>query len=263
MDTKQKSFMLLPNFYFKPEDPLKLGLVLPLSASTKRPDPEKILNASTHIPVAQTDKKTSTFNNWNVKHTESHSFSTGLWADVSMLTGVGAGGNLGRSRQNGLTVRCESMTVEWFTPSDEYILHALKNNLVRSYLQKPTIPSVYMITGMMVVEKAVVIMSDGKDNDIEGEFSFDGTQFGVPIKIGPKAGVSAEEQSSITFQSDEPFILAYRLKRIRRKRDGSAKQRDYNKWALFNDDSAARAGSSEALQDMEIEDVDPDTVCDM
>lgn len=261
MDAKQKSYMLLPHFHFRPGKQLQLGTILRLSKQTGLPDPEAVLNVDTRVPPPPAVSESFTVSDWTSTKVESRSFATGLWAELSLLSGLGAGANVGKSKKQGLQVKCESMKIEWFTPSDDYIVQSMTDATMQSYLKKHVRPSVYMITGIMIAEKAVIATADTMEQDVEGQFSVDGTQLGVPIKVGPNVSLETGEQSKVKFRSDDPFILAYRLRRFRQKRDGSSKGKDVNKWALFNDDKDG-GNENKSLESLEFEDIGPDTAHD-
>ena len=234
MDALQPSFMLLPDFSFLPDKDIRLGSILPMTRDTKRPNPRQPLTAA--LTLTADDISTQEFTPWKWDSDNSHSVGGGVFADLSIITGIGAGVEGSRSHTRGLAIECDSVVQTTSRPSKAAIAQAVSNPTVAAILKKLVRQSVYVVTGVMVAHGAKIEVRKGQSRTGGAHASADVTQVGVPVNAGVKGEVSSDQNSTLVQAPKEDFVLAYQLLRVRRKFDRSLDAVEENRWALFNDD---------------------------
>lgn len=130
------------------------------------------------------------------------------------------------------------LTTWWFTPSLEYVRAALNDVVVQNwlYVNRPWIGStkIYMVTGVKVAHGSKTSMSTLKSRAGNIALGFDTSGFGVPINAGPEGGRRSEVAVTRSFTSEESFVFAFRLQRIKVYASGELKQSDYTKKAILS-----------------------------
>lgn len=260
LDVLEPTFMLLPNFTYMPDGPLQLGSIIPRSKETKRPDPRRLLNRSTLSPPSETTEQI--FEPWSWDSEEEHSRNAGVFAEVSMLTGVGGRFEGNRTRLNRFKIRCDKATQKIFCPDDTYVLQAIEGPDIQTILKKSQRPTIFLVTGIMVAHGASIAVQPSLGASLGLKVTADATPLGVPLAAGGDIGFANIASSKLENVPTEPFILAYQLRRIRRKFfSDSTTEGDENTWALFDD---AGIGDEERLQSFkdtcEMDSVTPDTI---
>ena len=264
MEALQPTFMLLPNFRFLPDKDVHLGMLLTENTKNKRPDP-KIPVTPNRIPVPQEDVRTTEYEPWSWDSSDHLTAKVSLWAELSMITGIGGAVGGERGRERGLKISCDKVSITEFVPQRSYIMQALQDVVVKSHALKPWKPAIYMVTGLMVAHRAHLELTNNRLKGSNTKLAADGTPLGVPVKVGPEVEIRKDEKSLLNAVPSQPFILAYQLIRIRRRKSNDLSVDDENRWALFNDDEgnvndADANESSESLEkDWEFESVTADT----
>jgi hypothetical protein len=236
MNALQPSFMLLPNFSFLPDRDLHLGTILTSVKGSKLPDPKRPLNKSTRREISPSDVQTQEFKPWSWDSSKHTSTGGGLHADVPLLTGIGSSFTKSAAKGNSLMIRCDSMIVSSFRPDIRYLAQTVQDEVVKAIAQKLFGPPLYMIVGLMTAVGAQIVVSQDRNHEFASGLGVDGTPLGVPLTVGPSAERSHSSSFNLVGTTTEPFLLAYEIVRIRMKRDGTVKEQDENKWALFNDE---------------------------
>jgi hypothetical protein len=252
MDALQPSFMLLPDFSFLPNKDIRLGSILPMTRDTKRPNPRQPLTAA--FTLIADDISTQEFIPWKWDSDNSCSIGGGVFADLSIITGVGAGVEGSRSHSRGLAIECERVVQTTFRPSQTSIARAASDQMVSSILKKLVRPSIFIVTGVMVAHGAKIEVKKGQSHSGGAHASADVTQVGVPVNAGVKGEVSNEQNSTLVQAPKEDLVLAYQLLRVRRKFDRSLDAVEENRWALFNDDGDDE-GENELVEELELDQV--------
>jgi hypothetical protein len=254
MDVLQPTFMLLPDFAFLPDKDVLLGSILPTTKDSKRPDPRRPLTA--RVPVVSDDISEQAFEPWAWDSDKSSSTSGGVFADLSIITGIGAGVEGSHGNTTGLTIKCERVDRSTFHPSSTSISGAMADDTISRILKKFTRPSIYIVTGLMVAHEASIEVKKSKNIGGGAHASVNVTQTGVPINTGVKGEIKRDENSTLTQVPKSSFILAYQLLRIRRKLlDQSLDTAEENKWALFNDDAEADSSTARMMDELQVDPV--------
>ncbi|KAK5723185.1 hypothetical protein LTR17_013905 [Elasticomyces elasticus] len=255
-----KTFMLLPDYTQPPNRDITLGTLLMLSRDTGLPDPDLPLNKSSRPPINDNDIKRSTEEPWYFEHSSGNSKTGSIDAQVPVFAPVGGSFALGRSKSVDFVVTCNRLETERFAPSNQYLSKALQDEDVQHYCRQYFFPSVYMVTGIKIAHEAGI----GGRSAVAGHTSVsawvDTTSVGVPLQAGPATGVSSAAHAVSRTTILEPFILAYQLKRLKLRRDGSLRKAEsFNKHALFDDSNETHISSDGDLGEWSIEDVVPTT----
>jgi hypothetical protein len=229
--------MLLPDFMQKPGHRIHLGTLLLLNGDTKLPDPDIPLNEDTRVPIADTDVLNLTEEPWLYTKGRTYSGNLSLTAEFPVFTPVGGGFVLSRSKSEDLTIRCDKVETTRFAATKEYLVRAVAaERFVQEYCQQTWSPSVYLVTGLKTAHNAVI--SNDRSRSYRGSLdpSVDTTTVGVPLKFGVSVGTESAEERNVDHAIREPFILAYQLRRLKLRHDGSVKRDEsYNNYALFDD----------------------------
>jgi hypothetical protein len=200
------------------------------------------------------DISTQEFTPWKWDSDNSRSIGGGVFADLSIITGVGAGVEGSRSHTRGLAIECERVVQATFRPSQTSIARAASDQTVAAILKKLVRPSVFIVTGVMVARGAKIEVKKGQSRTGGAHASADVTQVGVPVNAGVKGDVSREQNSTLVQAPKEDFVLAYQLLRVRRKFDRSLDAVEENRWALFNDDGDDE-GENELVEELDLDQV--------
>jgi hypothetical protein len=256
LDVLQPTFMLLPDFTYLSDGPLTLGSIIRRSEETKRPDPKRLLNKGTLSAPSETGKQI--FEPWRWNSEEEHSRNAGVFAEVAMLTGLGGRVEGDKDRVDRLDIRCDKIVQETFSPDDAYILRAIDDPTIQAILKRARRPPVFLVTGIMVAYDASITVERSRGAGTNNKLEADATQLGVPLSVGGEIGSTNKLSSKLENVPTRPFILAYQLRRIRRRvfRD-SVDDAEENKWALFDD---TRMGGGALVDDCEVEILTPDTI---
>lgn len=224
--------MLLPDFSFLPGKDIRLGAVLPSLKDSKRPDPSRPLPA--HVPAAPDEISEQHFEPWTW---ESSIAGGGIFLDMSVLTGVGAGLEASHGPTKSLNIQSDHVHRSTFRPSGPALASALADNTISRILKKLNRPPIYVVTGIMIAHGAQIESKKGQKHGGSAHAMIDVTATGTPIKTGVKGEIRKNDDSTLSQTITSSFILAYQLLRVRRKfMDNTVDSGQENRWALFNDD---------------------------
>ncbi|KAK3996587.1 hypothetical protein QBC44DRAFT_317182 [Cladorrhinum sp. PSN332] len=124
-----------------------------------------------------------------------------------------------------------------FTPSMEYLRKTLDDEDVQQFVQdnKSWLGgiSLYMVTGLKIAYGASMLSQVARSRGYGGTVGLDLSALGVPTTLGPEAALENGSVSSSTFNSTDPVVFAFRLRKIKIKASGSLKHKGYTKGALL------------------------------
>jgi len=240
------TYILAPNWDFLPTGPITLGSLI-----IDPRNPKRSLNQNRLIPILDTEIVTSNKEDWSITHEQLLSGRVGIWASfLAPLLGVGADLALDSKRDSDEVYKCARLETRYFLPDETYISRSLLDPVVKAYTAKFWQKSVYMVTGVKIAHGGTVETSRGEGFGAEVKVGLDGTPSGVPVGGGPEVKGERTKRITVKFGGSDDFILGYQLIKIKSKKDGAFTEKDYNKWALLNDDSVEDAkGSVLALKE--------------
>ena len=246
MAATRPTYILAPNWDFLPDGPIFLGSLI-INAK----NPARSLNRKNRIAIEPTDITISPKNDWSIRREELLSGRVGIWATfLAPMLGVGADSAVHRSRDKDELYECKTLETQYFQPDEVYIAKSLQDPIVKAYTEKFWNSCVYMVTGIKIAKGATAKTSNGTGLGGEVKAGLDGTPAGVPAGGGPEVKGEKKDKMTVRFGGSEDFILAYRLIRIKPKKDGSFVETDYNKLTLLHDDDKMQAAKIiEALKE--------------
>lgn len=257
MQALQPSFMLLPDSSFSPDMNIQLGrLLMQTNDSLKLPNPRRPFTSVKLEVRSDSSERPQTFEDpWKWNSGNSLDTNASVWADIALITGIGAGVDANRSKNDTLDIECKGVVQQTFYPTAEDLSKLVKDRTISGLLNGADRPSVYLITGLMTAEQASFRIVHTKGKGGGAHVSADLTSVGAPLNVGLDAGRQSASDSTLVAAPRERFILAYQLVRLRRKVFGGIKDSLVQKWALFDDDLLATQAPS--LADFEIEQLSP------
>jgi hypothetical protein len=233
MTTRQRTFVLPPNFLFPPEGRIKPGIVL-RDGKHDAPDPSLPLHdGSASIEGAEI---TSLDEGFHYEGNNRVNTKLGLWLDALSLVEVGLGGERGNSFD--LKIDSVRAIITRFGAGDAYVARLMADPVLREYTKRPRCRPVYLITGVMVAEDATVEVRAGCTSVYKAKVMVNGEGCGVPVKVGPDFERDSGETWASTSRYVKPFVLAYELQRIRRKWSGTVGSQSHNRHALWDAQAA-------------------------
>lgn len=228
MDALQPTFMLPPNFRFPPDGKIKPGIMLK-EGDKGLPDPqEEMFNGTAQVTGLETLELPQFHYSGGAKFNN----RLGPWADVLSLAEIGLSGE--RGHDDNLVIDTAAVKISTFSPTEAYILRLMKDPSLEEYTVLPRRRAVYLITGVMVMDSATIEVQRGTASAYQAKIVIKGDGFGVPVKVGPEFEREASDVGGHTWEMTKPFVLAYALKKIRRKMLGGVGSGDYVKIVIFD-----------------------------
>jgi len=254
------TYMLPPTLSLVPDRDVKLGMLIPLSDTRPHlPDPEcNLTDSFNYVWPDQTLIKSNVEEPWTYDDAYEKSTSGGIWADIPILTAVCGSLGFERSKSEDITVQARRVETYWFMPSSKYIADALREPSAREYLLQDLKSSIFMITGMKIAYDAEISLAEEEAREFHENLGADLTALSAPIRVGPKAAMGRSRKTHFQTKKAGPFVLAYQLKRIRKRKNGSIEATRYNRHAfLFDDDVATAVAETRFEDEWDVEEVTP------
>lgn len=227
MNALQPTFMLPPNFRFPPDGRIKPGIVLD-EGSNGLPDPQaELFNGAAQV----TGSETLDLPQFHYSGGAKSNNRLGLWADILSLAEIGLGGE--RGHDDNLVIDTGPVKISTFSPTETYITQLMREPSLVEYTLLPRRRAVYLITGVMVADSATIEVQKGTTSAFQARIVIKGDGFGVPVKVGPEFEREASAVGGHTWEMTKPFVLAYALKKIRRKVLGGLGSYNYTSLAVF------------------------------
>jgi hypothetical protein len=201
------TYMLAPNWTFRPGGPIALGNIVvdpfkPHRVLTK-PDPSK--------PLPSTE--TTTDENWKLHFGKNRNLNLSLWAEFLQNIGVNVGTDHDKDKNTDYTMKFLETVYFSNEPSIEEIQERVEDPKVRKLMRLDSILSkpVYMITGLKIAKGFTlsVEQSSRHSGNVGGS-----APVAAQVSIGAGVGGSVETSRSDGFQSVNDIIFAYQLLKI-------------------------------------------------
>jgi hypothetical protein len=261
MTSSTKTYFLAPNFDFPPPPS---GLIDLGSIITDPKKPDRSLNKGELVLIPAHAIFTTTKTDWTASRSQLHAVDGGIWTSfLQTIIGLSAEVDVSRSKGKDEVYRCKVLETQYFQPDDAYILANLQNPRVQGYVKTgwPVKKSVYMITGLKIARGVSAETEVSEEYGVGGKVGVDATAFtgGVPVSGGPKGKWSSKSSEGIGFGGSEDFVFAFRLIKIKPKKEGCFEEGDYNKAALYDLGTDVEGDVDVArvlLEDWEIEPLD-------
>lgn len=248
-----------PNFSIPPPDangPLRLGTLL---VDLHDPTP---LNPADQVSIRDEEIFKSHLVGFQTVKRRQGNTDLGIFARLLGLDGVGGmlGVNGARTKNEILSVA--RLDTEFFMPSPEYIKLAVEAPSVRTFCRatRDRRP-LFLITGIKVARgaSASVVQMRTVGGGVKG---VPGTTVGL-VELGAKAQGEIVKENIMSFEGASDFVLAYRVARVRTKKDG-VQSKAYNRGATMLDDVQQVAdgvgGELEVIHDYSAESIEEGSV---
>jgi len=147
----------------------------------------------------------------------------------------------------------DHLEMTYFLPGEvkKEMEDSVNEEYVRAYLEVTGFRRpVYMITGLKIARGSVVETSLKKENGSEMKVGVNLAAVGAAVELGPKGSWKNDKESGAGWSKSTDYIFAYRLSRIKSKKDGSYSAEEFNKGAVFGKDSDEEEDTFEQQFDM-------------
>ncbi|CVL13462.1 hypothetical protein FPRO06_07796 [Fusarium proliferatum] len=244
MATRQTSYFLAP--ISNPlEGQIRLGNIISTPFLADDPiNQENVLPSAWSTEVVEHNQTNFTFD-MSVKNDRSF----GIWASFLQTLGIGGDATVDRSKERSEQWACEKLKTLSFNPTMSYVSQCLKDKGVQSFMRvsKPWFATnkLYMITGIKVAYGAASTIEHAKQRGLNLKFGTDFSSQGVPISVGPQIGGSNTITTKQSQSGGDPFVFAFRLRRIKISRKGEVSHERYTKGTVL--------GISEEGNDQDVE----------
>ncbi|RAH76629.1 hypothetical protein BO86DRAFT_393307 [Aspergillus japonicus CBS 114.51] len=230
-----KTYFLCPTSDFlhpPPVGPLCLGSIL---RSTSTPHCPLNRGGSVAVtaplpPVVETD--------WRKTISTEQGLGCGVYAQfLQLATGgspLGPEVSVETSRKRAEVFAFDRVTTLSFEPTQEYVEEAIQAPAVQTWLREPKqrfapVVSLYLVTGMKLVQGARIKYSTSQSATVRGNVGFDVTALGT--SIGPKGHWVSRNEDGTELKREMEFVFAFRVNRLRFGR--RLKVEEYNKGAFL------------------------------
>lgn len=237
MSLRPKHYFLAPTWN-SPEGPIQLGNIVSGPQLADDPLNEESVPLSL-VPGMGLMEHNHPDYSWDMEMKKGG--HVGIWATFLELLGLGGDVKAELESQVSEKWRFSNIQTLSFTPKLEYVTKCLEDEGVQNYMRvnKPWLfgtSKLFMITGIKIAYGASSTVSWAKSKGLSLHFGVDLTSLGVPVQFGPDV---ARNTSVTTHGSDdgeghpEPFVFAFRLRRIKISKSGSVDHRPYHKGAML------------------------------
>ncbi|RKL08219.1 hypothetical protein BFJ68_g9566 [Fusarium oxysporum] len=232
MSNREATYFLAP-VGNPPEGPIRLGNIISAPAFADDPINEECIPPSeASMEVTEHNQENFTFD-MSVKNDR----SCGIWASFLQTLGIGGDATVDWSKEHSEQWACENLKTVSFSPKISYVLQCLKDEGVQTFMRinKPWfgINKLYMITGVKVAYGAASTIEHANQRGFNLKFATDFSSQGVPISLGPQIGGSNTMATKQSQSGGEPFVFAFRLRRIKISRKGEVNHERYMKGTLL------------------------------
>jgi hypothetical protein len=237
MTLNQATYALLqsPSFDVIPDTDVVLGSIHPRTKTKpRRPDTKLILNRSNRIAIPPAVFRSRTDPILCLDSESLRSGGAGIKAYLPYISSVGGEISGKASSESVVYIVAENVETQWFVPDRAYLEQAIEGVAVKQQLLDFRRPSVFLVTGVKIAERATIITGSTQKNGGEVGLQVDLTQFGVPIEVGASIKAKCKDCRTVVVQKSR-CVIAFETRRVRKKQNG------YNEEA-FNDFAFLDAG---------------------
>ncbi|WZH47036.1 hypothetical protein QYS62_008174 [Fusarium acuminatum] len=250
MSMREKNYFLAP-IGNPPEGPIRLGNIVSGPAFADDPINEE------HLPLGSVAMEVSKHNQTNFAFDMSMSKDgfVGVWASFLQVLGIGGDVTFEWSREHSEKWACDNLKTVSCSPKLSYITQCLNDEGVKHYMRvkKPWLGAskLYMVTGIKVAYGAASTVAYARKSGLNLRFGTDFSSQGVPLSLGPKMGggnIISVQQSQ---EGAEPFVFAFRLRRIKISRKGDVRHESYTRGTVLSikEDNARSESDIEIVVD--------------
>jgi hypothetical protein len=227
-------YFLAPTRDTPPETFIRLGNIIEQPRFADRPLNRHPLPPEETIVGPETRNHVFEFD--NIK-----TYTIGIWTSFLMqILGIGGDINTQISKGTTETWDCERIETVSFEPTTEYIEQSLDSTNVKRYIQDNKNwlwdTKLYMITGIKIAYGAKGTIRHARSKGIHLHLGVDATSAFAPVQAGPDIGVEKGRNVTQDIGDKDPFVLAFRMQRIKVSSKGKVRHERVDGGMLGVDD---------------------------
>ncbi|KAI0202585.1 hypothetical protein F4808DRAFT_420662 [Astrocystis sublimbata] len=228
---RKKHYFLPPVLEVPVEGPIRLGSIIDHPKQIFEPVnsyPVNPISCAEKVYVSNSGASSTTIGKLSKKN-------IGLFGELPAFVNGNISGNRDADATEHWTF--ENLRTIWFIPSVDYVRQSLADIEVQRHIQANQTwlghTNLYMVTGVKIAFGASALSKFATSYGFDGTIGLDPSALGVPVTVGPTAGLW--DGLSLTLKSSpvEPVVFAFRLWRLKIKANDDVTQSDYNTKALF------------------------------
>jgi hypothetical protein len=203
------------------------------------------------------------------RETTSKGFAGAVGLNANLVQGLAGSADImyGFSRARKENYQCDTLETIEFEPTKDFIDASIDASpRVQGALRKalPGKKRVFMITGLKIATGLNTSVSTTTQHGPMLQVGFDATALGIPAGVGPEVELAKASARTISSgKSNDKVVFAYRVVRIKQKREVGAKwkHKDGGKYSLGDSESDdAETWEVEALDEEHVHEDYPDAV---
>ncbi|KAL1596527.1 hypothetical protein SLS60_009174 [Paraconiothyrium brasiliense] len=224
-------YYFAPTWDYPPEGPIKLGNII---SSSKKPHRPLANLVPVDTDVMTTNKESVTYSKEKMR---SRDFS--ILASFLSFLGAGADAGIRRGKSNLQNFSFDSVETVQVNPTDAYLQKCVEDDRVRLFLDNAAIfrKPIYIITGVKIAKGVRAKSQASTSAGVMLGVQVDGTVLSggaIPIGGGPSMETESSQGTTVSWETSQEFVLAYRLSKVRVDRTGAVKtEEEYRKGALL------------------------------
>jgi hypothetical protein len=227
-------YFLAPTRDTPPETFIRLGNIIEQPRFADRPLNRHPLPPGEIIVSPETRNHVFEFD--NIK-----TYTIGIWTSFLMqILGIGGDINTQIAKGTAETWDCERIETVSFKPTTEYIKQSLDSTNVKRYIQDNKNwlwdTKLYMITGIKIAYGARGTIRHARSKGIHLHLGVDATLGFTPVQAGPDIGVEKGRNVTQDIGDKDPFVLAFRMQRIKVSSKGQVRHERVDGGMLSVDD---------------------------
>ncbi|CAO2658330.1 Nn.00g060530.m01.CDS01 [Neocucurbitaria sp. VM-36] len=178
-----------------------------------------------HIPTSLTNQSAAE----DFKENVDKSFTGAVGLNANLVQGIAGTAEVvyAFARDKSNVYRCETLDTVEFEPNEQFINDSIiASQRVQSFLDNALVgrKKVYMITGLKIATGFSMSTSKAKQHGPTLQLGVDATALGVPAEAGPEVELGVGNFRTVSHgRTANKIVFAYRVIRIKRRRDGQAK----------------------------------------
>ncbi|CAN9474280.1 unnamed protein product [Alternaria alternata] len=183
-------------------------------------------------------------------------YTIGIWTSFLMqILGIGGDVNTQIAKGTAETWDCERIETVSFEPTSQYIEQSLDSTNVKRYIQDNKNwlwdTKLHMITGIKIAYGAKGTIRHARSKGIHLHLGVDAILGFTPVQAGPDIGVEKGRNVTQDIGDKDPFVLAFRMQRIKVSSKGQVRHErvDGGMLGVEDDDSEAEEERVELVVD--------------
>ncbi|KAJ8122452.1 hypothetical protein ONZ43_g1362 [Nemania bipapillata] len=204
-----RTYHLAPNFSIPPSPAgqIKLGSIV------KNLQNVDVLNDECHVEIPEGKIIRHQKRGFRATYNQMIRGEYGIWARFFSAASIGGEISLNHMNKEEITYQFRSEDTEYFTPTTKYIKESMNMEDVNDWLDGANYIPVYMVTGLKIARGPSISIT--RDSQWKPQIQLGVNQpCGVPIDIGPRAGLDEMGGETIGWEDSDDFIVGIRVVKV-------------------------------------------------